>query len=131
MLRKDGYARVRIDNKEYDLSEEIILEKNKKHNIDAVIDRLIIRSDIRSRLYEAIEIAAKLSGGKVVIDVVGKEPIIMSEKYACPNCDFNWGGPLFQLTTDLFAGRLNCTSRIDVGYPRKRYQSAGRCQNPE
>jgi excinuclease ABC subunit A len=89
MLRKDGYARVRIDNKEYDLSEEIILEKNKKHNIDAVIDRLIIRSDIRSRLYEAIEIAAKLSGGKVVIDVVGKEPIIMSEKYACPNCDFS------------------------------------------
>ncbi len=88
-LRKDGYARVRIDGEDYDLSEEIILEKNKKHNIEAIVDRLIIKADIRSRLYEAIEIASKLSNGKVVIDVIGKDLIIMSEKYACPDCDFS------------------------------------------
>jgi len=88
-LRKDGYARVRIDGEDYDLSEEINLEKTKKHNIEAIVDRLIIKADIRSRLYEAIEIASKLSNGKVVIDVIGKEPIIMSEKYACPDCDFS------------------------------------------
>ena len=88
-LLKDGYVRVRIDNEEYDLSEEINLEKNKKHNIDVVVDRLIIKEDIRSRLYESIETASKLSHGKVVIDVVGSKEIIMSEKYACPDCDFS------------------------------------------
>jgi excinuclease ABC subunit A len=88
-LRKDGYARVRIDGEDYDLSEEINLEKTKKHNIEAIVDRLIIKTDIRSRLYEAIEIASKLSNGKVVIDVIGKDLIIMSEKYACPDCDFS------------------------------------------
>ena len=88
-LRKDGYVRVIIDNNEYDLSEEIILEKNKKHNIEIVIDRLVIKENIRSRLYEAIELATKLSKGKVVIDVIGADKIIMSEKYACPHCDFS------------------------------------------
>lgn len=88
-LRKDGYARVRIDGEDYDLSEEIILEKTKKHNVEVIVDRLIIKDDIRSRLYEALEIASKLSKGKVVIDVIDKDPIIMSEKYACPDCDFS------------------------------------------
>ncbi len=88
-LRKEGYARVRIDGEDYDLSEEINLEKNKKHNVEAIIDRLIIKDDVRSRLYEAIELAVKLSNGKVVIDVIGGELIIMSEKYACPDCDFS------------------------------------------
>lgn len=88
-LRKDGYVRVVIDGENYDLSEEIKLEKNKKHNIDVVIDRLIIKEDIRSRLYESIETAVKLSTGKVIIDVIGSENIVMSEKYACPDCDFS------------------------------------------
>jgi len=88
-LRKDGFARVRIDNNDYDLQEEISLEKNKKHNIELIVDRLIIKEDIRSRLYEAIELACKKSKGKVVIDVIGSEEIIMSEKYACPECDFS------------------------------------------
>ena len=88
-LKKDGYSRIRIDNNEHELTEEIELEKNKKHNIDVVIDRLIIKEDIRSRLYEAIELACKLSKGKCVIDVVGSEEILMSEKYACPDCDFS------------------------------------------
>ncbi|MDD3187642.1 MAG: excinuclease ABC subunit UvrA [Bacilli bacterium] len=88
-LRKDGYVRVKIDNEELELDEEINLDKNKKHNILVVIDRLIIADDIRSRLYESIEIATKLSKGKCVIDVVGSEEIVMSEKYACPDCDFS------------------------------------------
>ncbi|MBE6152547.1 MAG: excinuclease ABC subunit UvrA [Firmicutes bacterium] len=88
-LRKEGYARVKVDGEELDLFEEITLDKNKKHNILAVIDRLIIKDGIRSRLYESIETASKLSGGKVVIDVVGHDEIVMSESYACPHCDFS------------------------------------------
>ena len=88
-LAKDGYVRAIIDNEEHELSEEINLEKNKKHFIEVIIDRLIIKEDIRSRLYESIELASKLSKGKVVIDVVGKDKIIMSENYACPECDFS------------------------------------------
>ena len=88
-LRSDGYVRVVIDDNDYDLSEEINLEKNKRHIIKVVIDRLIIKDDIRSRLYEAIELASKLSHGKVVIDVIGSEEIVMSENYACPHCDFS------------------------------------------
>ena len=88
-LAKDGYVRAIIDNEEYELSEEINLEKNKKHFIEVIIDRLIIKEDIRSRLYESIELASKLSKGKVVIDVVGSDKIIMSENYACPECDFS------------------------------------------
>lgn len=88
-LRKDGYARVKVDGEELDLFEEINLDKNKKHNILVVIDRLIIKEDVRSRLYESIETASKLSRGKVVIDVIGYSEIVMSESYACPHCDFS------------------------------------------
>ena len=88
-LRKDGYTKVIIDDEEFDLDEDIELSKNKKHNILVVLDRLVIKEGIRSRLYEAIESASKLSNGKVVIDVVGGNQIVMSEKYACPDCDFS------------------------------------------
>ena len=88
-LRKEGFVRVVIDGTDHDLQEEIILEKNKKHNIEIVIDRLIIKDGVRSRLYEAIENACKKANGKVVIDVIGHDEIIMSEKYACPDCDFS------------------------------------------
>lgn len=88
-LRQNGYARIVVDGEDRDLQEQIELEKNKKHNISIVIDRLIIKEDIRSRLYEAIEIAVKEARGKVVIDVVGGDEIVMSEKYACPDCDFS------------------------------------------
>ncbi len=88
-LLKDGYSRVRIDNEDYELEELRELEKNKKHNIDVVVDRLIMKEDIRSRLYGSIETASKLAHGKVVIDVIGSDEIVMSEKYACPDCDFS------------------------------------------
>ncbi len=88
-LRKDGYARVRVNGETYDLSEEITLEKNKKHNIEVIVDRLIIREDIRSRLYEAVETATKLANGKIVIDIAGDKEIVMSEHFACPECDYS------------------------------------------
>jgi excinuclease ABC subunit A len=88
-LRKEGFSRVRVDKIEKDLSENIELEKNKKHNIEVIVDRLIIKEDIRSRIYDSIEVASKLTSGKVVIDIVGGEEIVMSERYACPHCDFS------------------------------------------
>ena len=88
-FRKDGYVRICVDEEEYDLSEELELSKTKKHNIEVIIDRLIIKPEIRSRLYESIENACKLSHGKVLINVVNGEDFLMSEKYACPDCDFS------------------------------------------
>ncbi len=88
-LKKDGYVRARVDGIEHELTETIDLEKNKKHNIEVVIDRLVMKEEVRSRLYEAIELSTKLAHGKCVIDVVGKEEIVMSESYACPDCDFS------------------------------------------
>ena len=88
-LIKDGYVRVRIDKEDYDLNDKIELSKTKKHDIDVVVDRLIIKENIHSRLYEAIELASSLAHGKVVIDVLGETEIVMSEKYACPMCDFS------------------------------------------
>ncbi len=88
-FRKDGYVRICVDGEEYDLSEELELSKTKKHNIEVIIDRLIIKPEIRSRLYESIENACKLSHGKVLINVINGEDFLMSEKYACPDCDFS------------------------------------------
>ena len=88
-LRKDGYIRVKIDGELKDLSEEIELEKNKKHNIYVVVDRIVIKDGIRTRLFSSLETAAKLSHGKVIIDVVDGEEILLSEKFACPHCDYS------------------------------------------
>ncbi|MCR5223593.1 MAG: excinuclease ABC subunit UvrA [Bacilli bacterium] len=88
-LRKDGYSRVRVNGQIYELAEEIELEKNKKDDIDVLIDRIVIKDDIRGRLFEAIETATKLANGKVVINVLGDKEIVMSEHFACPDCDFS------------------------------------------
>ena len=88
-LRKDGYVRARIDKEIYDLNDDIVLEKNKKHTIDVIIDRLIIKEDARSRIFESIENATKMSNGKVIINVIGDKELIFSENYACPLCDFS------------------------------------------
>lgn len=82
--RKSGYVRVRVDGIVYDLSEKIPIEKNKKHNIEVVIDRLVIKPEIISRLTDSIETASKLSGGITLVNFVGGEDIIFSQKYACP-----------------------------------------------
>ncbi len=82
-VRKSGYARVRIDGNIFDLSEEIKLEKNKKHMIEVVVDRLVIKSEIRSRLTDSIETALNLSGGLVAADVIDGEELQFSQSYAC------------------------------------------------
>lgn len=81
--RKQGYVRARIDGITYDLSEEIKLEKNKKHTIEIVVDRLVIKEDIQSRLADSIETAVNLSGGLVAVDVIGGEELKFSQTYAC------------------------------------------------
>ena len=83
-VRKGGYARVRIDSIIYDLSEEIKLEKNIKHNIEVIVDRLVIKDGIRSRLADSIETATNLSGGLLLVDVSGGEEQLYSLNYACP-----------------------------------------------
>lgn len=83
-LRKQGYVRVRIDGIIYDLSEKITLEKNKKHNIEVIVDRLVIKDDISTRLSDSIETCGRLSDGLVVVDVIGAEELVFSQNYACP-----------------------------------------------
>ena len=82
-IRKQGYVRARIDGNIYDLSEEISLEKNKKHIIEVVVDRLVIKADIVPRLTDSIETAVALSGGLVAVDVIGGEEMQFSQTYAC------------------------------------------------
>ncbi|MBQ4153488.1 MAG: excinuclease ABC subunit UvrA, partial [Oscillospiraceae bacterium] len=82
--KKSGFVRVRVDGIIYDLSESIKLEKNKKHSIEVVVDRLVLKEDIKSRLTDSLETAVNLSGGLAIIDVVGGEEILFSQNYACP-----------------------------------------------
>lgn len=82
--RKSGFARVRIDGITYDLSEKISLEKNKKHSIEIIVDRLVIKDGIKSRLSESIETAGNLTGGLVYIDVIDGEELHFSQSYSCP-----------------------------------------------
>ena len=85
--RRSGYVRVRVDGSMYDLSEEITLEKNIKHNIEVVVDRLILRSDVVHRLTDSCETAAALSGGLVLVNVLQEErEILFSQNYACEDC---------------------------------------------
>lgn len=87
--KKNGYVRVKIDGEVYDLSEEIKLDKNKKHTIEIVIDRLKIKDGIQQRLTDSVETASALSGGIIVVDVIGGESITFSESFSCPDCGIN------------------------------------------
>ena len=82
--KRSGYVRVRCDGIIYDLSEEIKLEKNKKHNIEIVVDRLVIKPEILSRLTDSIETASNVSGGMLIVDVIDGEEMLFSQSYACP-----------------------------------------------
>ena len=83
-VRKSGYVRVRVDGSVYDLSEEVKMDKNKKHNIEVIVDRLVISDSIKSRLTDSIETATHLSDGVVIIDIVGDREELFSLNYACP-----------------------------------------------
>ena len=84
--KKGGFVRVVVDGSMYDLSEEIKLEKNKKHNIEIVVDRLVVREGVEKRMSESIETVLSLSGGLLVVDVIGAEPINFSQSFSCPDC---------------------------------------------
>ncbi len=88
-LQKQGFVRVRINGEMYDLTEGINLEKNKKSNIEVVVDRIVLKDNVRSRLSESLEVATKLSHGKVVVDFLGDKEVVYSEDFACPYCDFS------------------------------------------
>ena len=98
--RKSGYVRVRVDGSIYDLTEEIKLDKNKKHSIEVVVDRLVIKEDIVRRLTDSVETAAGLAGGLVVVNVVGEDrDILFSQNYACEDC----GISIEELTPRMFS----------------------------
>ena len=84
--RKSGYMRVRIDGNPYELSEEIKLEKNIKHNIDIIVDRLVVKEGIENRLTDSIETVMSLSNGLMTVDVIGGEPVNFSQSFSCPDC---------------------------------------------
>jgi excinuclease ABC subunit A len=98
--RKSGYVRCRVDGSLYDLTEEIQLDKNRKHNIEIVVDRLVIKEDIARRLTDSVEIASGLSGGIVLINVAGEDrDILFSQNYACEDC----GISIEELTPRMFS----------------------------
>ena len=116
--QKDGFVRARIDGEIYDLSDEIKLEKNKKHEIELVIDRLVIKPDILSRLTESVEVALKNADNLVLIDIVGEKPKLYSCNYACPDCGFSFP----ELTPRMFSFNNPygaCETCTGIGYLMK------------
>lgn len=89
-LRRSGFVRVKIDGKILDLSEEIQLDKNKRHEIDVIIDRLRVKEGAEKRIYDSLEIASKLSDGLVKVEREGEPPILFSQRFSCPNCGFSF-----------------------------------------
>jgi excinuclease ABC subunit A len=88
-ISKQGFVRVRVDGELRDLSEDIELEKNKKHTIEVVVDRIVVKDDMETRLTDSLETALKLSGGKILVDIIGQEELLFSSNFACPICGFS------------------------------------------
>ena len=98
-MARQGYVRVRIDGELYEISEAPALNKNQKHTIEAVVDRLVIREDIQKRLTDSLETAMRLSGGLVIINVIDGEDMLFSQNYACPDCNIS----IEELTPRMFS----------------------------
>lgn len=90
-IQREGYVRMRVDGEVYDVSEAPELEKNKKHDIAIIIDRIVVKEGIRSRLFDSFEAALRLADGYAVVDVIGQEEMLFSEHYSCPYCGFTVG----------------------------------------
>lgn len=90
-VKKQGYVRVRVDGEMYDIGDDIELEKNKKHSIEVVVDRIVVKEGIAARLADSLESALRLGEGNVLIDVMGEEELVFSENHACPICGFSIG----------------------------------------
>lgn len=90
-LKQEGYVRIRVDNEMREVTDDIQLEKNKKHSIEVVIDRIVVKDGVASRLSDSIETALKLGEGNIIVDVIGEEELTFSENHACPICGFSIG----------------------------------------
>lgn len=90
-LRQEGYVRLRVDGEMREIHEDIKLEKNKKHSIEVVIDRIVVKPDIEGRLADSIETGLELGEGRIIIDVIGEEELVFSENHSCPMCGFSIG----------------------------------------
>ncbi len=133
--KKNGYARVRVDGYIYDLSEEIKLEKNIKHNIEIIIDRLVIKDGIEKRLTDSIETALSLADGVVIIDVIDGEEMTFSQNYACDDCNismeelsprmFSFNNPLGACPTCLGIGSMMKVSPELILHPEKTFKEGG------
>ncbi|XEC95417.1 excinuclease ABC subunit UvrA [Paenibacillus tarimensis] len=88
-IQKQGFVRVRVNGELMELGEKIELEKNKKHSIEVVVDRIVVKDDVQSRVADSLETALKLSEGKVIVDVIDKEELLFSSNLACPECGFS------------------------------------------
>ncbi|MGM0829886.1 MAG: excinuclease ABC subunit UvrA [Bacillota bacterium] len=88
-IKKQGFVRVRINGEVQDLGEEISLEKNKKHSIEVIIDRIVVKDGVAARLSDSLETALRLADGQVIIDVIGEDELLFSEHHACPYCGFS------------------------------------------
>ncbi|MDQ0254566.1 excinuclease ABC subunit A [Evansella vedderi] len=90
-MKKQGFVRIRVDGEMREVAEEIELEKNKKHNIEVVIDRVVVKAGVESRLADSLETALELADGRVIVDVIGDQELLFSQKHSCPHCDFSIG----------------------------------------
>ena len=114
-FQKEGFVRVRIDGETYELSDDITIDRKKKHNIDLVVDRLVIKPEIRTRLTESVEIALKYANNLVTIDIPGEREILFSQNYACPDC----GISIEELTPRMFSFNNPfgaCPTCTGIGY---------------
>ena len=116
--QKEGFVRVRIDGEMYELTDDISLDRKKKHNIDLIVDRLVIKQEIRSRLTESVETALKQADNLVTIDIVGQKEVLYSCNYACPDCGFSFP----ELTPRMFSFNNPfgaCPECMGIGYLMK------------
>ncbi|WP_042227282.1 excinuclease ABC subunit UvrA [Paenibacillus popilliae] len=88
-IQKQGFVRVRVDGEIRDVSETIELEKNRKHNIEVVVDRIVVKDEVQARLADSIETALHMSGGRIIVDIIGEEELVFSSNLACPECGFS------------------------------------------
>ena len=117
-FQKEGFVRARIDGQTYELTDDINIDRKKKHNIDLIVDRLVVKEDIRTRLTESIEIALKYANNLVTIDIPGEKEILYSQNYACPDC----GISIEELTPRMFSFNNPfgaCPTCTGIGYLMK------------
>ena len=117
-FQKEGFVRVRIDGEIFELTDDIQIDRKKKHNIELVVDRLVIKEEIRTRLTESIEIALKYANNIVLVDIPGEKEILYSQNYACPDCNIS----IEELTPRMFSFNNPfgaCPSCTGIGYLMK------------